>query len=56
MKVFVYIKNGNQKIIEVNNVERVEEDKANNSIDIYSSTFGTLSFNTKKVKTTIYQN
>jgi hypothetical protein len=56
MKVFVYNKDKNsKKIATIENVASVTEDKANRRIYI-STGEGVIEFDTKFVKTSIYQN
>ena len=56
MKVFVYSKKTNQKLAQVNNVVGVDTNSKKNEIMIHTSSEETFTFNTKEIKTTIYQN
>ena len=56
MKVFVYSKKTNRKIAQVNAVIGVEVNEKKHEILVYTESDETFTFNTKEIKTTIYQN
>lgn len=55
MKVFVYSEKTNQKVAQVNNVVGVDT-SMKNQIKLKTSSDETFTFNTKEIKTTVYQN
>ena len=55
MKVFVYSKRTNAKVAQVNNVVEVDTSKKG-EIKFKTSSDETFTFNTKEIKTTVYQN
>ena len=56
MKAFVYEKKDSKKVLEVNNVVTVTTNKEDHTICIVDSKGRLYQYNTKEVKTTIYQN
>lgn len=56
MKVFVYKKKDSSKVLELNDVVAVTTSKEDNSICIVDAKNRLYQYNTKEVKTTIYQN
>lgn len=56
MKVFVYSKKSSKMIACVKSVKEVREDPENNHIVYLTETGEYFHFNTKDVKSTIYQN
>ena len=56
MKVFVYEKKKSKKILEVNDVVTVTTDNEDDTICIVDAKNRLYQYNTKEVKTTIYQN
>lgn len=56
MKVFVYSKKTNRKIAQVNDVVEVGVNTEKHEIMVYTKSGETFTFNTKEIKTTIYQN
>lgn len=56
MKVFVYSKKTSKKIATIVNVIKIELFQSNKVIVFYTETGEKFSFNTRNVKTTIYQN
>ncbi len=56
MKVFVYSKKTSKKIAEVKHVVTVQPPTASNKIILITESGEMFTFDTKEVKTTIYQN
>lgn len=56
MKVFVYSKRTSKKIAEINGVVDVQHAKGSDKITFITNSGESMSFNTKEIKTTVYQN